>query len=412
MALCVLHSAFLSGGEERKIMEKKKRLLEISGVCGIRSVGRIAVEIAREYEEQGWECKIAYGRLNVPEQVQKYAVKIGDRLNLAVHGVASMAFDRHGLASKRATKAFLRWAEEYDPDVLWLHVIHGYYINYEMLFRWIKSRPGMKVFWTFHDCWAFTGHCCYFSAEKCEKWKTGCSRCPLLKRYPACYGFDNSAQNYRRKKAAFTGVKDMTIICPSYWLAELTKQSFLGEYPVEVRRNKIDLSSFVPTSGSFLSDYDLEEKKIVLGVASSWDWRKGLRDYIELSRRLPKEYAVMVVGLFEKQIHQIGKDLPDREFQKKAPNVFCYCSKDSADLWCLTKTNNVRELAELYTVSAVYANLSYEENYPTTNLEAAACGTPVVTYNSGGSPESCLPENVAEPGDLDAMIRIIRRICE
>ena len=157
-------------------MERKKRLLEISGVCGIRSVGRIAAEIAEDYEAQGWECKIAYGRLDVPEKYQKYAVKIGDQLNLVVHGVASMALDRQGLASVRATKKFLRWAEEYDPDLLWLHVIHGYYLNYELLFRWIKSRPGMKVYWTFHDCWAFTGHCSYFTFAGCGKWKTACGQ--------------------------------------------------------------------------------------------------------------------------------------------------------------------------------------------------------------------------------------------
>ena len=393
-------------------MEKKKRLLEISGVCGIRSVGRIAAEIAQDYEAQGWECKIAYGRLDVPEKYRKYAVRIGNKANLAVHGVASMLFDRQGLASKRATKAFLRWADDYNPDLLWLHVIHGYYINYEMLFRWIKSRPEMKVYWTFHDCWAFTGHCCYFSAENCEKWKSGCHHCPLLKRYPSCYGLDNSENNYARKKAAFTGVKDMTIICPSEWIAKLTKQSFLSEYPVEVRHNKIDLSAFTHTEGSFLSDYHLEGKKIILGVASSWDWRKGLRDYIALSKLLSHEYAVIVVGLFEKQIRQIRKDLPEHEFVQESSNVFRYRSDHSADLLCLTKTNNVQELAELYSISSVYANLSYEENYPTTNLEATACGTPVVTYRTGGSPESCRPENVVEQGNLEELIAVIKRICE
>ena len=216
----------------------------------------------------------------------------------------------------------------------------------------------------------------------------------------------------RRKKAAFTGVRDMTIISPSNWLAELTRQSFMGEYPVEVRRNRIDLSAFVPTEGDFRRKYGLDEKKIVLGVASSWDWRKGLRDYIALSRALPADYAVMVVGLYEKQIRQIQKDLPDRKLEALARNVFCYRAENEADLFCLTKTDSVQELAELYTTASVYANLSYEENYPTTNLEAAACGTAVVTYNSGGSPESCLPENVVPVGDLNALMGVIRRICE
>ena len=391
-------------------MQKKPKLLEISVVCGIRSVGRIAADIAQEYEKNGWECKIAYGRLDVPENCQRFAVRIGDQLNLAVHGISSMLLDRQGLASKKATERFLHWANGYDPDLLWLHVIHGYYINYEMLFAWIKSRPQMKVYWTFHDCWAFTGHCCYFTAEKCQKWKTGCYKCPLKNRYPSSYFLDNSQDNFNRKKAAFTGVKDMTIICPSQWLADLTKISFMGCYPIKVIHNRIDLSAFVPTNGDFKEKYQLQEKNVVLGVASSWDWRKGLRDYIALSQKLPEEYVVLVVGLFEKQIRDIRKDLPESRYSKESESVTRYVSDGHADLLCMTKTDNVRQLAELYTLAFVYANLSYEENYPTTNLEAAACGTTVLTYRTGGSPESCKPENVIEVGDLEAVVKRLKEL--
>ena len=391
-------------------MQKKPKLLEISVVCGIRSVGRIAADIAQKYEKNGWECKIAYGRLDVPENCQRFAVRIGDQLNLAVHGISSMLLDRQGLASKKATERFLHWANGYDPDLLWLHVIHGYYINYEMLFAWIKSRPQMKVYWTFHDCWAFTGHCCYFTAEKCQKWKTGCYKCPLKNRYPSSYFLDNSQDNFNRKKAAFTGVKDMTIICPSQWLADLTKISFMGCYPIKVMHNRIDLSAFVPTNGDFKENYQLQKKKVVLGVASSWDWRKGLRDYIALSQKLPEEYVVLVVGLFEKQIRDIRKDLPESRYSKESESVTRYVSDGHADLLCMTKTDNVRQLAELYTLAFVYANLSYEENYPTTNLEAAACGTTVLTYRTGGSPESCKPENVFEVGDLEAVVKRLKEL--
>ncbi len=391
-------------------MQKKPKLLEISVVCGIRSVGRIAADIAQEYEKKGWECKIAYGRLDVPENCQRFAVRIGDQLNLAVHGISSMLLDRQGLASKKATERFLHWANGYDPDLLWLHVIHGYYINYEMLFAWIKSRPQMKVYWTFHDCWAFTGHCCYFTAEKCQKWKTGCYKCPLKNRYPSSYFLDNSQDNFNRKKAAFTGVKDMTIICPSQWLADLTKISFMGCYPIKVIHNRIDLSAFVPTNGDFKEKYQLQEKNVVLGVASSWDWRKGLRDYIALSQKLPEEYVVLVVGLFEKQIRDIRKDLPESRYSKESESITRYVSDGHADLLCMTKTDNVRQLAELYTLAFVYANLSYEENYPTTNLEAAACGTTVLTYRTGGSPESCKPENVIEVGDLEAVVKRLKEL--
>ena len=391
-------------------MQKKPKLLEISVVCGIRSVGRIAADIAREYENNGWECRIAYGRLDVPDSCQRFAVRIGDQFNLALHGISSMLLDRQGLASKKATERFLRWASGYDPDLLWLHVIHGYYINYEMLFFFFLRRPQMKVYWTFHDCWAFTGHCCYFTAEKCEKWKTGCYDCPLKKRYPSSYILDNSKDNYNRKKIAFSGVKDMTIICPSQWLAELTKDSFMGGYPVEVRHNKIDLSAFVATRGDFEKEYQLQGKKVVLGVASSWDWRKGLRDYIALSQMLPEDYAVLVVGLFENQIRNIRKDMPKSRYIMESESVTRYVTDGHADLLCMTKTDDVRQLAELYTMAFVYANLSYEENYPTTNLEAAACGTTVLTYRTGGSPESCKPENVIDVGDLEGVVKRLKEL--
>ena len=149
---------------------------------------------------------------------------------------------------------------------------------------------------------------------------------------------------------------------------------------------------------------------MVLGVASSWDWRKGLRDYIALSQKLPEEYVVLVVGLFEKQIRDIRKDLPESRYSKESESITRYVSDGHADLLCMTKTDNVRQLAELYTLAFVYANLSYEENYPTTNLEAAACGTTVLTYRTGGSPESCKPENVFEVGDLEAVVKRLKEL--
>ena len=147
------------------------KILMINVVCGIRSTGRICTDLAAEMEAQGHEVKIAYGRETVPEKYQKYAVRIGTDWDVKLHGLKSRLLDAHGLGSKKATKHFLDWAEEYKPDLLWLHNIHGYYINYELLFAWIKRRPDMEVKWTLHDCWAFTGHCSHFSFVKCYRWK-------------------------------------------------------------------------------------------------------------------------------------------------------------------------------------------------------------------------------------------------
>ena len=246
------------------------KVLMINVVCGIRSTGRICTDLAQALESQGHEVKIAYGRERVPEQYQKYAVRIGNDLDVSIAGAEARLFDNEGLSCKKATKQFLQWADNYNPNLLWLHNIHGYYINYELLFSWIKSRPQMKVQWTLHDCWAFTGHCTYFSMAKCDQWKTCCKKCPQLREYPACYGLGHVKKNYNKKKSTFTGVKDLTLITPSRWLANLTRESFFKEYPVEIHYNKIDTNIFRPTPSDFRKKYGLENKIIIFPQSISY----------------------------------------------------------------------------------------------------------------------------------------------
>ncbi len=366
------------------------KLLFINSVCGIGSTGRICTDLAQKYESQGHEVKIAYGRNGyVPEKYQKYAVRIGTDLDVKIHGVISRLFDAHGLGSKSATKKFLEWAEEYKPDLLWLHNIHGYYINYELLFEWIKKHPEMEVKWTLHDCWTFTGHCSYFTFAGCDKWKTNCENCPQKKSYPTSFFFDRSQDNFDRKKQVFTGVKNMTLITPSKWLADLVKQSFLKEYPIEVRYNTIDTNIFKPTPSNFREKYGLQNKKIILGVASVWEERKGLRDFLWLSEKLDDSYQIVLVGLSQKQLDTLPKNIIG-----------------------IRRTNSPKELAEIYTAADVFANPTYEDNYPTTNLEAQACGTPTITYRTGGSPESVPEENVVECGDKEGLVEKIGKVVE
>lgn len=352
------------------------KYLFINSVCGIGSTGRICTDLAKKLEADGHDVKIAYGRSNViPDQLRKYAVRIGNDFDVKIHGLESRLFDNHGLASKHATKKFLQWADKYDPDLLWLHNLHGYYINYELLFDWIKSRPNMQVKWTLHDCWAFTGHCSHFTVAKCEQWKTHCSYCPQTHRYPACYGKGAASQNFDRKREAFTEVKNMAVITPSQWLADLVKQSFLKEYPVEVHYNTIDTTVFKPTSSDFREIYELVGKTIVLGVANGWGERKGLYDFYKLADMLDDHYAIVLVGLSEKQIKELPKNILG-----------------------IRRTNSPEELAAIYTAADVFFNPTYEDNYPTVNLEAEACGTRVVTYDTGGCRETIhSPESVVIP---------------
>ena len=342
------------------------KVLIINSVCGIGSTGRICTSIAREFQKNGHTVKIAYGRDPfVPEEFRDLAVQIGRPLDVRLHGLRTRLLDEHGFGSSQATRRFLKWAEEYDPDMVWLHNIHGYYINVEMLFAWIKSRPQMQVKWTLHDCWAFTGHCSYFQFVRCSKWQQQCHHCSQKRKYPSSQLCDNSRRNYERKRRAFTGVSNMTIITPSHWLADLVGQSFLKEYPVEVVYNTIDTSIFRPTPGDFRVRHGLEGKKIVLGVASTWSPRKGLDDFVKLAGMLDDRYAIVLVGVSRAQMAQLPKGII-----------------------ALERTNSTKELAEIYTAADVFVNPTYEDNYPTVNLEAQACGTQVITYNTGGCAET------------------------
>lgn len=340
------------------------KILQINSVCGIRSTGRICTDIAELLKGQGDECIIAYGREHVPKKYQDIAVRIGTDFDTKLHGIQSRILDNTGFASKKATCNFVRWVTEYNPDIIHLHNLHGYYINIEVLFDYL-ARAGKPVVWTLHDCWAFTGHCAYFDFAGCSKWITHCrAPCPNKKEYPRSFLLDRSYHNFEDKRKLFTSVKNINIVVPSKWLAELVKQSFLRRYPVHVIPNGIDLSVFKPTPSNFLQTFGLDGKTILLAVASVWDKRKGYDDLLVLAGMLDNSCQLVIVGLSEKQ----KQKLPD-------------------NIIGILKTNSASELAQLYSAADVFLNPTYEDNFPTVNLEALACGTPIITYNSGGSPE-------------------------
>ena len=358
------------------------KYLIINAVCGIGSTGKICGAIAEACDQEGHEVKIAFGRDGtVPDRYRRFAVRIGSDLDVKLHGIASRLLDNHGFSSAAATRRFLQWADRYDPDVLWLHNIHGYYLNIQLLFDWIKSRPNMQVKWTLHDCWSFTGHCSYFDFAGCDRWKTGCHDCPQKRAYPASILLDNSKRNYGKKRALFTGVPNMTLITPSQWLADIVKQSFLQEYPVKVRYNTIDTNIFKPTAGDFRKKHGLENKKIILGVANVWEPRKGLPDFLKLSEMLDDQYKIVLVGLSPDQLQA----LPE--------NILGIC-----------RTGSAEELAQIYTAADVFVNTTYEDNYPTVNLEARACGTRIISYDTGGCRETLGEDDIlVTTGDLQML---------
>jgi len=363
------------------------KVLMINVVCGIRSTGRICTDLATALEEKGYEVKIAYGREVVPEQFQKYAVHIGSNFDVKIHGLKARFLDRSGFGSKYVTKKFIKWIKEYDPDIIHLHNIHGYYINIEILFNYLKT-CGKKIIWTLHDCWSFTGHCVYFDYIGCDKWKTECKNCPQKSDYPARVGPDMSKQNFILKKKLFTGVNNLTLVTPSKWLANLVFESYMKEYEIRVIYNGVDRKVFKPTESNIKEKYNCQNRKIVLGVASVWDKRKGLSTFNELANRLDKSYQIVLVGLNKDQI-------------EKLPN----------NIIGIERTNSVQELVELYSMAYVFVNPTLEDNYPTTNIEAIACGTPVITYATGGSTESAYMYGTSvQKGNIKELVKAIQQV--
>lgn len=362
------------------------RLLQINSVCGIGSTGRIATDLDKFLKERGHVSYIAYGRGTAKNCDS--AIRIGRNLDNYMHVAETRIFDRHGLGSLSATKKFIKTIEELNPDIIHLHNIHGYYLNIRYLFNYLKSSK-IPVVWTLHDCWAFTGHCAYFDYVDCSKWKAECHSCPQKEGYPSSLLFDNSKENYRVKRELTSVLDNLTIVTPSRWLARLVKESFLRNHPIKVINNGIDLDIFKPTQSDIKTTYNLEGKYIILGVANIWDRRKGFNYFLELSKNISENDLIVLVGLNEEQI----KNLP-------------------SNIIGIKKTDSIQKLAQLYSAADVFVNPTLEDNFPTTNLEALACGTPVITFSTGGSIESIDDTCgiVVEKGDVKQLFEAIGQI--
>lgn len=354
------------------------------------STGNIAKQINTVAEKHGYKTYFLFGRYWKGQHEQPDThIKIGIRFDCFLHLIKARLFDALGLGSRYATKKLIQLLEQLQPDIVHLHNIHGYYVNYPILFNYFKEH-NIRVIWTLHDCWTYTGHCAYYTMANCMKWKTGCNTCPCLKDYPSSLFFDRSAKNYREKKQIFTSIKNITFVPVSNWLANDLSQSFFRGYPIHTIHNGIALDTFTPQSTeSVISKYQLENKTVLLGVAAPWTARKGFNDFLKLRELLPAQYAIVMVGLSKKQV----AELPD-------------------GIIGIERTQNVNELAQLYSAADIFINTTYEDNYPTVNLETIACGTPVITYRTGGSPESVTPQTgrVVEQGNMEQLVQAIREL--
>lgn len=357
------------------------KVLFVNSVCGYGSTGKIVERLAREVESCGGESLVCYGRYDYSGEV--CAIKITSKTENYVNAFNARLLDNDGFGLKSPTKRLIKVIEEFKPDVINLHNLHGYYLNIKVLFEYLAS-TNIKIVWTFHDCWALTGHCVHFEYAKCDKYISSCYNCSQKKEYPTTLLLDNSKNNYEKKKALLGKIKkeNLIVVTPSLWLKNIVEKSILSNFEVVCINNGVDLQNF--------KYKQCEVKKTVLTVASTWTEKKGYKDVIELASRLRGEYKVVMVGVSDKQVEELK----------------------GTDIVAIKRTSNQKELAELYRNALVFVNPTYEDNFPTTNIEALASGTPVITYKTGGSVEVIEKGNgyVVKQGNIDDLINKIRLV--
>lgn len=362
-----------------------RRILQINAALNKGSTGRIAEQIASLARSRGWETYMIHGARYVNKS-DMYTLQTVTSLGEKIHALKSILFDAHGLGSTRATRKVIREIECIRPDIIHLHNIHGYYINYKVLFEYLYTTD-IPIVWTLHDCWTMTGHCAHFDAIGCERWKTECYACPLKKDYPKSLLIDRSKYNYYLKKKLFGTVKNMTIVPVSQWLGKIVKESYLGCYSCRVINNGVDIQLFSPCESNLRKQLGIGDKTVLLGVATAWKDDKGLQEFIRLSENT--NYQVVMVGVPE----EIKRNLPK-------------------SIIAINRTNNQQELAAYYSMADLLVNPTYADTFPTVNLEALACGTPIVTYRTGGSPEAVTEETglVVDKGDFAALVKAIEEV--
>lgn len=355
------------------------RVLFINSVVDFGSTGKIVRSLANGLKKEGHEVLIAYGRHESKNSEDTFY--IGNKVGFLIHAVMSRFFGRHGLHSTQSTKRLINKIEEFQPDVIHLHNLHGYYLNARLLLEYLSS-TNIKLLWTLHDAWPISGSSAYFDYHGVKLWDDGCVMCNSTKDYPSAVFLTRQRKNFAWKKESISRLRNLTIITPSKWLMELSGKSFLKSFPIEVVHNGINTDVFVNSMKT------KDKPKVILGVANIWEQRKGLDDFLELSRKIDSTYQIVLIGLSEKQIELLPKNVHG-----------------------LTRTSNVAELIDFYSSSYVFVNPTYEDNYPTTNLEALACGTPVIAYDTGGNKEiSNEHVIIVEKGDVNGIVKSLEEI--
>ena len=379
------------------------KVLQINTFYKYGSTGRIAYDLQCVQQDSEIEAFVAYGpdtSANNSNDVNTNILRLQTLRRRKLNILRTRLFDHHGFYNEVETRKLIKWLDEIRPDIIHLHNIHNHYVNVKMLFDYIKQHD-IPTVWTLHDCWPFTGHCAYFDFANCDKWKNGCYDCPSLKDYPPTWCFDRTRRNYRDKKTVFTGVRNLTLVTPSEWLARLTRESFLKEYPVAVINNGVDVNIFGPTESDIKKERGIERKKIILATAGN-SKRKGTEFLKKILDFLTDKEMLVWIGIDEASVGVNNKHLIT-----------------------ISYTNSREEMAALYSMADCFINSTLEDNFPTVNIEALACGTPIVTFNTGGSIEAVLDDEiinkeggiqytsvgaVVEKGNIDDLLVAVRKV--
>lgn len=372
-------------------MSKKKIIFQINTTANWGSVGKDVEGIARAAHERGYDSIVAYGTPHNESEALLY--KIIKPYEKRINALKSRLLDNEGLSVKASTKRLILFMKEVNPDVVILHNLHGYYLNYPLLFDYLRESK-VPVIYSLHDCWAFTGHCAYFTTVGCEKWETECHHCPQSRTYPKSLFLDRSRRNYAIKKGKTCQLdkSQMTVVTVSDWLKGLVESSFLNKYPVYRIYNGIRTDIFNKCDGK---NYLWPGKKVLLGCANRWDIkngdRKGVRDYFKLSKIIPEDFIIVLVGKFT-----------DKNDLYSLP-----CNIVNID-----RTQDQKELAEYYSRADVLLNLSYMETMGLTTAEAMACGTPCVVYDDTALPELITPRTgiVVPTGDINEVWSAVQKL--
>jgi len=360
------------------------KIVQINAVAEYSSTGRTTSELHEALKILGHQSWVAAPNTTVDS---KDLIRIGTPIGQKMHSLYSHLIGRQGFASKLATRKFVKKLKQIAPDVVHLRNLHANYINLPILFKYL-SDYNIPVVVTLHDCWFFTGHCCYFIDTNCDRWQYGCGNCPDLKGWNKSWFFDRTGQNLRDKQALFSKISRLAVVGVSKWVTSFVNKSILKDAAI-IRPiyNWIDTDLFSPQSSNRRMELNCVNEKVVLSVAQFWCRQKGIFDILKLAGEMPS-YKFILVGGIDDTI-------------KLPKNVVS-----------IGITQNTHELAEYYSMADVFFNPSSRETFGKVTAEALACGTPVVAYNTTATTELVPPicGELIEIGDINGAKRAIEKV--